>query len=205
MKYLIAIPCMDAVQTIFMSSLLNMRKPNDGCFVTCRSSLVYDSRNILAATAIDGGYDRVLWLDSDMSFEPDLMERLIADMDTGLEFVSGLYITRKEPIKPCVYSELRMRYDGQTEIVYCEPWPENSVFEIAGCGFGCVMTDVALLNRVFEKYKHVFTPIPGWGEDISFCIRARECGAKLWCDSRIQLGHIGQAIFNTDTYKLINQ
>ena len=95
MKTLICIPCMDMVHTEFMKSLLAMRRPGETKIVISQSSLIYDARNNMARQAVKGGFDRVMWLDSDMSFEPDLMERLSARLDEGCDFVSGLYFTRK--------------------------------------------------------------------------------------------------------------
>ena len=46
--------------------------------------------------------------------------------------------------------------------------------------------------------------IPEFGEDISFCIRARELGYKLICDPRIKVSHIGRSVINETTYRHFN-
>ena len=77
MRTLIAVPCMDTVQTRFMISLMMMKRTEDFCnFYFYMNSLTYDARNSITKEAIEEGYDRVLWLDSDMSFGPELMEQL---------------------------------------------------------------------------------------------------------------------------------
>lgn len=38
------------------------------------------------------------------------------------------------------------------------------------------------------------------GEDISFCVKARECGFEIYCDSTIQVGHIGNYAFGLNDY-----
>ena len=65
MRTLIAIPCMDMVHTIFMRALLNLNKSGEVQYAISSSSLVYDARNNLAKQAINEGYDRMLWLDSE--------------------------------------------------------------------------------------------------------------------------------------------
>ena len=75
MKTLIAIPCMDTVQTGFMLSLLQMRRVGEVGFSIISSSLIYDARNSIAKKAIEEGFDRMLWLDSDMTFEPPRSSR----------------------------------------------------------------------------------------------------------------------------------
>ena len=197
MKTLIAIPCMDMVHTLFMTSILGLKHPPGIEFGVISSSLVYDARNRLATKAIDEGFDRVFWIDSDMYFEPETMEKLEADMDTGLDFVCGIYFTRKAPVLPCVYSALEVRkksgIDTPTATAY-KDYPKDSLFEVAGAGFAGVMTSTKLLHDVADAGKFPFSPMLGWGEDFSFCLRARALGYRLWCDSRIKIGHIGQSI-----------
>ena len=104
MKTLIAIPCMDMIHTQFAASLLCMEKVGEIEIAFSRSSLIYDSRDKLAEKAIHEEFDRVLWLDSDMVFPPDTMKRMSARMDEGYEFISGLYFSRKIPIRPIIYN-----------------------------------------------------------------------------------------------------
>lgn len=204
MKTLIAIPCMDQVQTLFFKDMLSLIRPEGTEVAISTSSLVYDSRNQLAKIALDRGFDRVLWLDSDMTFEPDTLLKFAADLDEGLEYVSGLAFTRRHPIKACVYSECMMRInvDGQREptLKSFEELPEKPMFQVAASGLAAVMMTTSLIERVYNQFGLPFSPVPGFGEDLTFCMRASEVGAQLWCDSRIRLGHIGQTIFNYDTW-----
>ena len=201
MRYLIAIPCMDMVHTLFMSSLLAMRRPEGAEVGICSSSLIYDSRNTLAAKAVNEGFDRVLWLDSDMVFEPDLMEKLIADMDAGREAVTALYFTRKAPVIPCVYRSTITLSGGRTQTEAYTDYPANAVFEVAGCGMGAMMVSVDSLKATVEGDGRPFSPLPGWGEDLSFDIRLRKAGIRIWCDSRIKCGHLGLSLINETTWK----
>ena len=205
MKTLIAIPCMDMVHTNFMKSLIQMKRVGESRFSISCSSLVYDARNTLARQAIAEGFDRMLWLDSDMDFNPDLLEQLSADMDEGLDLVSGLYFKRKAPIMPVLYKEVGYYHSPQDESVTpvaipFEDYPRDSLFEVSGVGFGGCLVSVDLVKRVTEKYGLPFSPILGFGEDLSFCVRARDIGAKLWCDSRVKMGHVGYGVISEETY-----
>lgn len=205
MKTLIAIPCMDMVHTMFMRSLLQLQKVGEIGFAISSSSLVYDARNNLAKQAIEGGFDRILWLDSDMDFKPDLMTRLSADMDEGCDIVGGLYFSRKEPIVPVVYQKVGYFHSDETDEVtpaalnYYE-YPRDEVFSCEGIGFGAVMVSVDLVKKVQDKFGLPFSPILGFGEDLSFCIRARDVGADIKCDSRVKLGHIGYKSYSEENY-----
>lgn len=205
MKTLIAIPCMDMVHTNFLKSILGMRKVGEVQFQISCSSLIYDARNGLVKRAIEGNFDRILWLDSDMDFDPDLMERLSADMDEGREYVTALFFKRKAPIKPCIYSELaymRNPDNGNlTPIAVClEDYPQDQLFEVAASGMAATMMTVDLARRVQEKFGQPFSPQLGFGEDLSFCGRAKQVGARMWCDSRIKVGHVGMGVISESTY-----
>ena len=204
MRTLIAIPCMDMVHTIFMKSLLGMEKVGEVQFQISCSSLIYDARNGLLRRAIEGNFDRILWLDSDMDFQPDLMKRLSEDMDEGREYVSALFFKRKAPIKPCIYSELayiRGENEKLTPIAVCmEDYPKDQIFEVAASGLAAVMMSVDLAKRVQAKFGQPFSPQIGFGEDLTFCGRAKQVGAQLWCDSRIKVGHVGMGVISESTY-----
>ena len=101
MKILIAVPAMDMVHTNFVRSLVGLKIPEGEIhYMIPQATLIYDARNMIAAEAVSGGFDRVLWLDSDMAFDRDLLIRLNARMDEGHDFVTGIYYSRKPPIEP---------------------------------------------------------------------------------------------------------
>lgn len=201
MRTFVAIPCMDMVHTAFFRSMLMIKPVGDVRFGISASSLIYDARNMLAKQAIDEGCDRIFWIDSDMVFEPDILERLSADMDEGREFVASLCFKRKMPITPVVYKEIGYNQNGREIIPFATPfddYPRDSIFEIQGAGFGGVMMSTKLIKRIFAEYGAPFSPQPGFGEDLSFCMRAIQSGVKLYCDSRVKIGHIANTIVTED-------
>lgn len=205
MKTLVALPCMDMVHTVFMKSLMGMDRIGQCGFAFSCSSLIYDARNQLAKQAVTEGYDRVLWLDSDMDFQPDLLKQLSADMDEGREFVTGLYFKRKAPVKPVIYKSLGFYKDegkeGVTPVaVPYEDYPKDSVFPIAACGFGGCLVSTDLIKRVGDKFGLPFSPVMGFGEDLSFCTRVTELGVEMFCDSRVKMGHVGLGTITEETY-----
>ena len=204
MKTLIAVPSHDYNHADFTRCLMNLEMPEETSFTLITNTLIYNARTLIANNAVELGFDRVLWIDSDMTFSPDALIRLSEDMDKGLDMVCGLYFTRKIPIFPGIQNELhwQIKEDGWVDTgakCYMD-YPKNSLFEVEGCGFGFVMTSVDLLKRMNEKYGSPFYPLMGMGEDTSFCWRVRQEGVKIWCDSRVKCGHIGQMEFNENAY-----
>lgn len=202
MKILVAVPCMDMVQTRFVFSLLRMQPVGEVEFSLTESSLIYNARNDLTRKAINEGFDRILWLDSDMIFEPDLMGKLSARLDTGIEFVSGLYFKRREPIGPVIYKTCGSYERAGQTIPFASPYTDypDKLFEIAAAGFGGCMMTVDLVKRIWEKFGYPFSPILGFGEDLSFCCRVSRLGVKMYCDPSVKLGHVGYKTFDESDF-----
>lgn len=204
-RTLIAIPCMDMVQTSFMKSMLGLMRVGETQVAITVSSLIYDARNNLAAQAINEGYDRILWLDSDMVFKPDLLVKLARDMDEGREYVSAIYFKRKPPFTPTFYKDLIYSHDKEKNELnitlnsYMD-YPKDTIFPIAGSGMAGTLMAVDLIKKVGAAFGHPFSPMLGMGEDISFCWRVQQLGVEMYCDSRVKMGHVGLATFNEDTF-----
>ena len=188
MKLLIAVPTLDFVHSAFMESLLKLVKRCsmegiDYDVSIISGTLVYVARDKLANQAINDGYTHVLWLDSDMVFEPDILRDL---MDTGKDFVSGIYHARRPGHVSCLFK----RCDDLDHIERFESYPSDT-FQIGGCGFGCVLISTEILKAVNAKYKTCFLPKAQFGEDIAFCNRARAMGFEIWAEPTVRCGHIG--------------
>lgn len=204
MKTLIAVPCMDMIQTSFVKSLFGLISTGETKLSFRVSSLVYDSRNTLAGEAITQGYDRILFLDSDMAFQPDLFIKLSKDMDEGREYVTGLCFKRKPPFTPVIYKELAYKCEGLNPEMKLESYldyPKDEIFEIAGSGCAAVMMTTDLINRVGAKFGYPFSPLMGFGEDVSFCWRVQQLGVPMFCDSRIKVGHVGLCTITEEIYQ----
>jgi len=195
MKTLIAIPCMDVMETAFqecLTPLVSRYSPEEVEVMYLKASLVYDARNQIASYVLkEGGYDFVLWLDSDMTFEPDLLDRLIEDID-GRQAVTGLCFGRRPPFKPCIYNRLEVEQNGKMILPHADNWfdyPRDTLFEVEGCGFACLLMRVEVLEAM-GIYGVPFFPVAGLGEDLTFCWRARKLDIRFHCDSRLKIGHI---------------
>lgn len=194
MKTMIATPCLNTVQAEFMQSVTSMNPVGEVRYASMQSSMIYKSRTDLGLLAIAEKQDFVLWIDSDMAFRKDLLERLTADME-GRDIVAPLFFMRNPPYEPVMYSKLRKGLTpAENEHEKLIDYPENEMFTVEGVGFGCVMMRTKVLKDVADRYHELFAPIPGYGEDLSFCIRARGCGYDIWVDPTIEVGHKGSII-----------
>lgn len=134
-----------------------------------------------------------LWMvDTDMTFEPDIVSRLIksANPDTkpvvgGLCFAGGDY---GGPMKPTLYK-------GELLDEVIHDYRRDTMNRVPGTGAACLlMHRKALL--AFDRY----APMPWFCEEIvdgvaisedkTFCRRLRALGIPLWVDTAVKLGHI---------------
>lgn len=202
MNVLIAVPSMDSVPAVFAQSLSMLRKVGDCAVAFQIGSLVYDSRNNLAKHALSMKADFVLWLDSDMMFEPDTLERMMAKMEErDLDILSGIYYRRRHPFSPVLLKKLSIDENYFANYENYNSYPEDDIFEVEGIGFGCVLMRSDVLFDVAAQYKDWFSPLGRVGEDLSFCWRARQCGYKIFADPEIQLGHCGSQIITKGFYE----
>lgn len=199
MKILICVPCMDTIPSQFAHSLATLRKVGE-CAVTFQiGSLIYTSRNELAKKSVEMGADYVLWLDSDMVFSTDILEKLYEDRDKG-DIITGLYFRRVEPYSPVLFDKMEIDDKG------CH-WTDfkeipDDIFEVGACGFGCVFMPTNIFLDVVAKFGDMFSPIASVGEDLSFCWRARQCGYNIVCDPNVQLGHVGHYVITREFYEI---
>lgn len=201
MKTMIAIPCLDTVQTEFAQSLVRLQPVGQIRHAFLASSLIYKSRTDLGLLALAEKADYILWLDSDMVFPPELLVNLMEDIK-GRDMVAGVCHMRRPPYEPVLYKKLRQGLtpaDNESE-KYLD-YPKDEIFSIEGCGFGCVLMRTEVIQSVVDKYHELFAPLPGYGEDLSFCIRARGCGYEIHADPKVQVGHKASTIVNDKTYE----
>ena len=187
MKLMVAVPTTDYVHAEFVRCLGQMciELAENGTEVDLQvqsGTLVYIARNRLARRAIDRGYTHVLWLDSDMSFSPNIVDDLLF---CGKDMVCGAFVSRRPPYGPCVYTDIsdpgKMK---QVEHFGTEP------FRVDGCGFATVLTTVELLDAVRSCFGTCFHPTEDYGEDMAFCSRVKQLGREIWCEPTVRPGHI---------------
>ena len=203
-KILIAVPCMDMVSARFASSLATLKKGVGDCIVSfIIGSLVYDSRNRLAEYAVRIDADYILWLDSDMTFPPDVLERMMKVLDEhdDIDILTGLYFRRSTPFTPVAFDVLETDEKGELVFENMDDVPEG-IREVAGCGFGCVLMKTDCLFDIAGKEGPVwFSPLANVGEDCAFCMRARKYGYKIYLDPSIEFGHMGYAAVTRGFYE----
>ena len=134
-------------------------------------------RNMTIRRALEGGYDYLLSVDTDLVLEPHTLEYLLkADKDC----VAELFWTNG-------WSNAWM-YD-QCQINDVPEWHEPGLYQVGGTGA------LFLIKRKVMEAGVDYTPIPNirkavFGEDRHFCIRAVCHGFEIWIDSHCHPVHL---------------
>lgn len=204
MKVFIAVPSMDTIPALFAQSLALLKRECDVQIGWEVGSLVYHARNNLARQALKTDADWVLWLDSDMVFAPDTLIRMLKVCnDNDIDFLTAVCFRRKPPYTPCLFDRLEKVEKGASYTALLSV--PDGLFQVGGCGFAGVLMRSDVLLSVQSRFEgRMFDPMDGFGEDVSFCWRARQCGYDIWCDSSIEFGHVGNCIVTRGYFEAYN-
>ncbi len=161
-------------------------------------SLIHQARNYIASTCFT---DYLLFVDSDMSFHPDGLNKLLA---LDKDIVGGLYFMRKAPYRPAVFT-----INKDEKYQAAEPIPDKP-FQCDAIATGFMLIKKKVLDR-FDQYVKDKKELPfdflkedllgQLGEDMAFCHRAKELGFEIWCDPTFPIGHVHTEIIGRNNYE----
>lgn len=132
--------------------------------------------------------DSLLFIDSDMEFQPDLYERLKA---IDGDIVCGLFHNKRVPSYTTICKKEKHPTNGTDILV---PIPvDGKVQEVDACGMAATLIRRPVLEwATYPAFKHL-----GWiSEDYEFCLQAREAGFTIRCDTSLRVAHRGDIAFN---------
>lgn len=170
-------------------------------------TIIHDMRYEMAQEAINNQYDYILWIDSDMVFDSDVIYDLL---DCDKDIVTAVCFMRRSPYEPCIYSKMRMGATlEEDEIEKYLDYPKDKVFEVEACGLAMCLMKVEALKDIMGKSGQPFFPLKSshrsLGEDLSFCYCARRCGYKIWANPKPKIGHIGKLNVDAESYEALRR
>jgi hypothetical protein len=118
----------------------------------------------------------ILFVDDDMVFSPDTLEKLLA---TGKEIVGVNSYSRVFPL--------------QTTVTPLNA-PQDELFECKSMGMGVALIDMEVFKKLDEPYFDFNMDKCGAmidGEDAYFCKKARGVGYSIFVEPKVKVGHLG--------------
>jgi len=162
------------------------------------------NREEIADTAIEDDYDYLFFIDSDMIFKKDILERLY---DRHKDVVGAIYSLRcGKTHGPSIYDFRPERGD----FVQYKYWPINKFLKVDGIATGLLLIKVEALKKIPAPrfaYLECMTPDKHGnrrrlGEDLSFCIRCRENNIRIYADGTIWTGHLGEHVYTHKDFQM---
>ena len=158
-----------------------------------QNAMINQCRDAIVIKAFEGNYDYIFWVDDDMLIPSDAITKLLSH---NKDICSGLYFSRGN-YKPLLYNIEYFKDEDQYGYTQLLDYPQNSLIKVGGVGFGCCLTKVSALRKIWEGNIRgatgtCFDFIGGIGEDLSFAIRGYEMDIETWVDTSVKCGHIGQ-------------
>lgn len=189
----ICVPSRETVVAGFAFDLARMiaRAECDVSLLNSAGTLIVNQRTDLAKEAIRAGATHVLYLDDDMRFPSDTLDRLLAH---NKEIVAANYVTRKFPIQPVAFA-------NDTDLTRVTTQPESTGLEaVASVGMGVMLVKTEVFDKIGLPYFMIgFSPKSQeyTGEDIFFCRKARQAGFGVFIDHDLsrEVRHTGTLEF----------
>jgi hypothetical protein len=161
-----------------------------------QGTIIQNQRADLCLDAMREGCSHILFIDSDMTFPQDMVQRLLKhDVDIDATNCAR----RRMPTGPTAQN-----YDenGVRTMVYTMP-DSTGLEEVGSIGTGIML----IKKEVFQNMSEPWFDMP-WqtgkrgymGEDVFFCKKAQELGFKVYIDHDVskEIGHIGTFEFKHD-------
>lgn len=175
-------------------------------------------RNLIVKHFLEQSDAPWLWmLDTDMTFAPDTLERLLdhADPDAA-PIVGGLCFGFDEAgdVQPTLFG---LEPDPEApddptrlQVTRYHDWKPESMYPVAGTGAACLLMHRAALERIrgaqfsqaypwFQELEHNGRAV---GEDLGFCWRAIQCDIPIYVNTAVQVGHMKERCLTAETFYL---
>ena len=165
-------------------------------------SLIAKQRQDLAQSAINAGATHILWLDSDMTFLPDVVDQLIGH---DLDIVAANYSTRTAPRKGVAYKHI-----GKWNSWLTPDETSPRLQAVEGVGMGCMLVKTTVFSKIPSPWFEV-SWVQEWkeyiGEDFYFCMLAKDAGFTVFIDTALNssIKHIGISEFRLNTCSKTSQ
>lgn len=169
-------------------------------------------RNLIVQHFLDGEDEWLFFIDTDMGFSADTVDRLVEAADPVSRPVVGAlcfawmetevdpYGGRRFEAVPTLFG-LAKSVDGHIGYVHRYIYPENTLVQVAGTGAACLLIHRSVLERIRDKNLAEGGTGSEWfdlvqygngqpiSEDLSFCWRVGSLGVPVFVHTGVKTTH----------------
>lgn len=166
---------------------------------------IVQARNDVVKLFMERDSEWLFWIDTDMGFEPDVIDRLLEVADTETPIVGALAFAQKETqqdgfggyrCKPRVTLLDWIDHPSGGKRMTGRAWyAPNMVTQVAATGSACILIHRSVFERIKDEHGETwYNRIKGddglpLGEDISFCVRASALGYPILVHTGVRTTH----------------
>lgn len=157
------------------------------------------SQNYIRQHAIDGGYDYVLFVESDLLPDPDALLRLMLH---AKPVVGSWYLIGHDVKLPCIFLNhhlgafngtrqvgIRLEDEGRKRLPNfqeAQDWWQSGLRECHGCGLGCTLVDI----EIIKKYPFWTDPrFDNKHSDVYWYMNLTNDGYRIYVDTDVNIPH----------------
>ena len=192
---------------MFVADLATHQRIRRGGIIAmrCNSGQLVAGRNKAVKDFLATDVPWLLWLDTDMGFNPDLLEQLIAAADpTDRPIVGALCFAQRELAgdqmggyhtipTPTIFDWAPLGDLEGFDIRY--DYPPNALVRCGGTGSAAILIHRSVFERIQAKYgPEWYHRVPAkdgsMGEDLSFCMRATALDIPIHVHTGVRTTHL---------------
>ncbi len=205
--------CMPSNFPMIFTDVLDsfVRVKRAGGFVWIRPQFndsICELRNAGVRQAQDMGCTHLLMFDADMCLHRDTMVKLVKN---DKDICGALAFQRYPPFHPVMFKRYSGNWNGELDKLSYEiiiKWEKETLVEVDAVGTGVVMINMNVFDGMEEPYfERIFKTVKDgkevfFGEDISFCIKAKRAGYRIFMDTSIPAGHVTKMNVKEEDFRL---
>lgn len=154
-------------------------------------------RDKVLAGAIADGFSHVLFLDADMVWPTNLLERMLRHHAAGI--VGGLYVLKAPPYSPVALAE-PIKVDGGVTHYKFQSEYDQDLVPVFVLGMGCTLIPTSVCEAIGPRPWFAYeSDSDGWprvSEDVPFCRKAKEAGIPILLDPTVSCGHVTSQVID---------
>ena len=192
MKILLAVPTFENILPECFESLYNLDKcGHDIVFTFIKGYDCAKARNNIAEKALDGKFDYVMMVDSDVIVPSDALKYML-DPEADVVIACSPRKNTKERMSTLCTPEDNPVGKGFHNALSYSDLQGSARILLKGGGFSCVL----IRTEVFTKLKYpyfkyvVYENRSALSEDYYFCNKCNAAGYKIYADPRVHCGHL---------------